>query len=79
MNNLIIVVNDQGAGIVIEERVKIFNKFYRIAGSINSGTGLGLYITKEILDLHKASIQVETGENNIGTKFIICLPLTDGK
>lgn len=77
-DNLIISINDQGPGISEHERTKIFDKFYRISGSTNNGTGLGLYISKEILDLHSASIQVKDGENNKGTKFIITLPLTHG-
>lgn len=76
-HNLVIDINDQGAGIAKEERIKIFNKFYRIAGSINSGTGLGLYISKEILDLHGAKIQVDDGADNVGTKFKITLPFTN--
>jgi signal transduction histidine kinase len=55
-------VADHGIGIADEEKGRIFDKFYRV-GSENTrntkGTGLGLYIVKEVLDKHQASIKVK--------------------
>jgi signal transduction histidine kinase len=55
-------VADQGIGIADDEKSRIFDKFYRV-GSENTrntkGTGLGLYIVKEVLDKHQASIKVK--------------------
>jgi signal transduction histidine kinase len=55
-------VADHGIGIADHEKNRIFDKFYRV-GSENTrntkGTGLGLYIVKEVLDKHQASIKVK--------------------
>lgn len=56
-----IAVKDQGVGVPDNEKLKIYNKFYRV-GEENSrktkGTGLGLYLTSEIAKLHKAHLVV---------------------
>ncbi|WP_346316952.1 HAMP domain-containing sensor histidine kinase [Chitinophaga sp. YIM B06452] len=68
-----LVVNDEGEGIPQEERGKIFLKFYRI-GNENTrkskGSGLGLYLTRKIVEQHGGSIAVK---DNIpkGTSFEI--------
>lgn len=74
-------IQDNGIGIKKEDLKKIFDKFYRVStGNLHNvkGFGLGLaYVNKIIKDL-KGSIRVES-EFNIGTKFIITLPLTKNK
>lgn len=70
-----ISINDQGSGIALEEREKIFDKFYRIMGSPSGGTGLGLFISKQIFDLHGATINVTAGDDGIGSKFLISIPI----
>lgn len=71
-NKLIINYQDDGPGIPSKELKQIFKKFYRI-GDENTrkskGTGLGLYITEQILLQHKASIKAK--ENDNGAHFII--------
>ncbi|GAC1308065.1 MAG: hypothetical protein NVSMB24_21130 [Mucilaginibacter sp.] len=55
-------VADHGIGIADEEKSRIFNKFYRVGSEDTrntKGTGLGLYIVKEVLDKHQASIKVK--------------------
>jgi len=74
-----ISINDCGCGIKEAEKEKIFEKFYRSEDNKSSGIGLGLYIVKQILDLHKASIELKTGDNQQGSKFIISIPRTDFK
>lgn len=58
---IIVVVKDEGKGIPVEEKEKIFNKFYR-AGHVHTkeakGTGLGLYVTKKIVEQHDGRIGV---------------------
>ncbi|MEZ2334161.1 sensor histidine kinase [Mucilaginibacter sp. RCC_168] len=54
-------VADQGIGIADNEKTRIFDKFYRVGSEDTrntKGTGLGLYIVKEVLDKHQASIKV---------------------
>ncbi len=49
---------DKGPGIIPEEKGKIFEKYYRGASRQTKGTGLGLYLTKKIVEQHNGSIQV---------------------
>ncbi len=54
-------VADQGIGIADNEKTRIFDKFYRVGSEDTrntKGTGLGLYIVKEVLYKHQASIKV---------------------
>ncbi|MEA9355309.1 ATP-binding protein [Bacteriovorax sp. PP10] len=70
----IIIVKDQGLGIAKEMQGKIFERFERAISSTNiSGLGLGLYITKQIIDAHQGTIEVES-DLNIGSTFKVCLP-----
>jgi two-component system, OmpR family, phosphate regulon sensor histidine kinase PhoR len=65
-NNIILTVSDSGKGIATHERTKIFEKFYRIENEETrktKGTGLGLYIVKKLVEMHGASIKVNTTEN----------------
>ncbi len=68
-----LVVNDEGEGIPQEERSKIFLKFYRI-GNENTrkskGSGLGLYLTRKIVEQHGGSIAVKDNTPK-GTSFEI--------
>ncbi len=55
-------VIDQGIGIQTAEKEKIFEKYFRGAGKQTKGTGLGLYLTKEIVRQHHGSISVKSNE-----------------
>ncbi|UZR98622.1 PAS domain-containing sensor histidine kinase [Chondrinema litorale] len=66
-----IEVYDNGQGILKEHLSKIFNMFYR-ANQHKAGSGLGLYIVKEILDKLEGEISVES-EAGVYTKFLISL------
>ena len=71
-----IIVRDTGEGISPEDLPHIFERFYRADKSRNrltGGAGIGLTITKAIIDAHKGKIQVNS-EINEGTEFIISLP-----
>lgn len=72
-----VIVADNGPGIPKEDREKIFEAFVQLCeGSgerVRKGIGLGLTIVKEIVDLHKGLVWVES-ELGRGTKFFITLP-----
>lgn len=73
------VVRDTGVGISKEDQSKLFKKFSRldnsyVAISMSGGTGLGLYISKRLIDLMHGRIWVES-ELNKGSKFIFSLPV----
>lgn len=76
-----IIVEDNGIGIHTSELPKIFNRFFQVEnhGINESGFGIGLALTKGIIDLHEGSISVESEEADLGhtgfTRFTILLPL----
>lgn len=76
-----IKVNDTGLGISSESLPHIFDRFYQADGSStreHEGTGIGLALTKELVELHKGKIEVKSkiGE---GTEFIITFPISEVK
>ncbi|RLG34822.1 hypothetical protein DRN98_02105 [Methanosarcinales archaeon] len=75
--NIIVDVTDDGIGIEKEELDKIFDRFYQVDGSTTrsgSGTGIGLSIVKELVELHGGTITVES-EPGVGSTFRILLPI----
>ncbi|MBL7177797.1 MAG: response regulator [Desulfobacteraceae bacterium] len=67
-------VEDNGCGMDKETRAKIFQSFFSTKGS--KGTGLGLMITKKIIDEHRGVIELES-ERGEGSRFVIRLPERD--
>lgn len=74
-SNCLIAVEDHGPGIAQEHLGHLFERFYRVPETriANHGTGLGLYICKEIIHGHGGEISVSS-EVSKGTTFIITLP-----
>jgi two-component system OmpR family sensor kinase len=58
----LIEVHDSGPGIPVEERERVFDRFYRIAGSAAGGSGLGMAIIKAIADRHNATLTLGQSE-----------------
>jgi signal transduction histidine kinase len=77
-DNVVIKVSDTGPGIRPDDKKKLFQKFSKLEHSYQrvkeSGSGLGLYITKQIIDMHGGTIRVDT-ELGKGTTFSIILPI----
>ncbi|HLZ31478.1 MAG TPA: GAF domain-containing protein [Chloroflexota bacterium] len=70
-------VQDHGVGVAAEHRPHIFDRFYQ-ANSTNpltsmAGMGLGLYISREIVELHGGTIEAEFPDEG-GTRFVVVLP-----
>jgi NtrC-family two-component system sensor histidine kinase KinB len=68
-------VADTGGGIPKEYQAQIFDKYFRVPGSIREGTGLGLSIAKNIIEAHGGEIGLES-EPNQGSTFWFTLPLS---
>jgi PAS domain S-box-containing protein len=70
-------VKDQGVGIEATDCEKIFDKFVRIDNSLSdtiNGSGIGLYLVKEVVSLHDGTVSVASKPNQ-GTTFTITLPV----
>ncbi|GAB3550880.1 two-component regulator propeller domain-containing protein [Spirosoma fluminis] len=75
--SLRITATDTGIGISPEALAHIFERFYQVAEQHmqkKSGSGIGLALTRELVELHRGSITVESTEN-VGTTFTVTLPL----
>lgn len=73
---LLVSVEDTGLGISAEGQKNLFAKFYRVKTDETAkiiGTGLGLWITKQLVEKMKGEISVESIEGK-GTKFIVSFP-----
>jgi signal transduction histidine kinase len=73
---VIVTVADQGIGIPLDEQGRIFERFYRVDDQLSrqtQGSGLGLYLTKAIVDAHRGRIWVESTPGQ-GAAFSFALP-----
>ena len=79
-----IAVTDTGPGIPPELRERVFEKFYRVEDHRPDGpkgvrgTGIGLYLCREIIEAHGGTISCETGENDRGTRIALTLDREEG-
>ncbi|MDQ3239341.1 MAG: ATP-binding protein [bacterium] len=75
-SDITVHIRDNGQGIPKAALPHLFTKFYRVGGALeqgSKGTGLGLFITKSIIDRHNGKIKVES-EVGIGSTFSFTLP-----
>jgi len=73
---IMIQISDSGIGIPVDQKEKIFDRFFQSATTasiLNQGTGIGLSITKEFVEMHGGTIEVQS-ECEKGTTFSVCLP-----
>ena len=76
-DNVKVSVTDKGIGIRPKDQQKLFQRFYRVEGDKMkniSGFGIGLYISREIIQRHKGTIGVESEEGH-GATFYFTLPI----
>jgi len=69
-----LLVTDDGPGIPVEERVRVFDRFYRRAGTVQPGSGLGLAIVKAIADAHGATLSLGDGPSGKGLAVTVSFP-----
>ncbi len=74
-----ITITDRGPGIPEEERDRVFDMFYRvkIGSAPTSGAGLGLAICRGFIEAHDGRIQAQSGNDGIGTRIVVRLPIFD--
>lgn len=78
INEVVLQFSDQGLGIPMDERQKVFDAYHRLENEEvrnTKGTGLGLYLVKKIVQLHEGTIKIKDNENGIGSCFEIKLPI----
>ena len=78
--NVQICIADNGVGFEKSQGKKIFNKFFQIerrGAPVVGGTGLGLYMVKQIVRFHKGRISAHSDGSGKGAQFIISLPRQD--
>jgi excisionase family DNA binding protein len=69
-------VRDHGLGVPVEKRGRIFERFFQAHGSGHSGMGLGLYVSRHIVELHGGQIRAEFPDDG-GTRVCVQLPIGD--
>jgi signal transduction histidine kinase/CheY-like chemotaxis protein len=74
--NLFMTVRDTGVGIPPESLARAFEPFQRIGGSRAEGTGLGLTITRKLVELMGGTIRA-TSTPGVGTEFAVCIPASE--
>ncbi len=72
-DNIIITITDTGCGISAEDLPKVKEKFYKANQKVN-GSGIGLAVADEIMQLHKGKLDIESGVG-VGTTVTITLPV----
>ena len=75
-HSTIIEIGDNGGGIAEQEVPNLFTRFYKAENSSPGSTGIGLAITKAVVEKHHGIISVENKNN--GLYFTICIPHIDG-
>lgn len=75
-----ISVEDSGIGIPDKYKSRIFERYFRVDGSVAHrvyGTGIGLYYARSLAQLHHGSLEVSDGENGVGSIFTLTLPASE--
>jgi two-component system sensor histidine kinase TctE len=67
----LIVIEDNGPGIPVEERERVFERFYRLLGNEADGSGLGLAIVREIAKAHGARVWLTGGAGDKGARVFV--------
>ena len=69
-----LIVEDNGPGIPEEERGRVLERFYRLKNHSETGCGIGLSIVTQVVELHQATLSMETPEKGSGLKVVMVFP-----
>jgi len=72
-DKIVVKINDNGIGMSNKTKDRVFEKFYTTKSN-NKGTGLGMSITKRIIEEHEGNIEIES-KLNAGTTITVNLPI----
>lgn len=70
-NDILLYVQDDGMGIAAEQQDLVFERFYRVLGTQQTGCGLGLTIVQEIAERHFASVSIDSKGEGLGSLFTV--------
>jgi len=70
-------VMDNGPGIPLAERTRVFERFYRVPGTVHPGSGLGLGIVRRVAELHGAAVEIDDAPGG-GTSVRVNFPQAPG-
>jgi two-component system sensor histidine kinase TctE len=73
-NQAFLEVEDDGPGIPVAERERVLERFYRVAGTPGTGSGLGLSIVREIAAAHRAQLEIGAGDRDHGCRVGLTFP-----
>ncbi len=79
--SVVLTVGDDGDGIPVDERERVFERFVRLDDARardTGGSGLGLAIVREIVAAHGGSVHVDSGAGEPGTRMVVTLPAAVG-
>lgn len=75
----LLAVSDEGPGIPVQDRTRLWQPFVRLAnaGGTAGGSGIGLSVVRSLVEQHGGTVRVEDGLER-GARFVVTLPLADG-
>jgi two-component system, OmpR family, sensor kinase len=71
---VVLSVEDDGPGIALDQREKVFERFYRGSGDRSGSSGLGLSIVRAVAESHSGSVRLEEPLDGRGARFVVRLP-----
>src|SRR3954452_21666062 len=71
---IVLAVEDDGPGIPLEMREKVFERFYRGTGDRSGSSGLGLSIVRAVAESHKGNVSLEEPLDGRGARFVVRIP-----
>jgi two-component system OmpR family sensor kinase len=74
VDRMMLTVDDSGPGIPEQDRERVLDRFYRVAGTETTGSGLGLAIVKSIADLHGATLSLSSSPRLGGLRVEVRFP-----